>query len=175
MPKRISTPQRLVKCLGDHFDNDSTFRLALAITAVSIYLGICLFVFYKALSGDLDFEDASELTRTWTLCVGPIVGTVVGFYFGGSLSVRNGSNGHRPLALIIALFFFAPMGAVAYLGATIPEVKIETARIFLEHWVLCSGPITGVVFGLYFSRELRVNDDSNSDEFRKPNRDDRKP
>lgn len=85
MPRLTSINQRL-------FGSDSRFRLVLAAGAVMIYFGICLFVFFMAFLGRLDFESASELARTWTLCVGPIVGTVVGYYFGGSLNASKRSN-----------------------------------------------------------------------------------
>ena len=159
MPKLTSNPQRQSKHLG----NDSKFRLALAKVVVVNYFVICLLVFSMAVLGPLDFEDASELTRTWTFCIGPIVGTVVGYYFGGSLSTSKRSNGNRPLALIIALFYFVPTSIVTVLCAVWSDLYIKSARNFLEHWVLFSGPITGVVFGLYFSREFRVNDIDDSD------------
>ena len=168
MPKQGSILQRLFKRLRDHRGNDSTFRLTLAMVVVAIYFGICLYVFCRALGGDLDFDDAGDLARTWTLCIGPIVGTVVGYYFGGSLSTSKGSNGNRPLALVVALFYFGPTSIVTYLGAAGSEVSIASSRTFLEHWVLFAGPITGVVFGIYFSRELRRNDNGNSDTFRGP-------
>lgn len=64
MPKQTSIIQRLFECLCDHLDNDSTFRFALAMAAVTIYCGICLSVFYWTPGGDLDFECASALIRT---------------------------------------------------------------------------------------------------------------
>lgn len=54
MPKQTSTIQRPFRYIGDHLDKDSTFQFALAMVAVTIYPGICLFVCYWTLGGDLD-------------------------------------------------------------------------------------------------------------------------
>ena len=64
MPKQTSIIRDLFEYLRDHLDSDSTFRVALAMAAVTIYCGIRLSVFYWTLGGNLDFECASELIRT---------------------------------------------------------------------------------------------------------------
>lgn len=135
--------------LGD----DTFVRSLLGIIAVASYLGSALLFWGVAAYGGIDSEIGRGLTSTWTLCLGPIVGTVTGYYF-GSKSTPQASSGKGLLALVITLFFFLPAVAIAVLWAW-EKRDVEQVREYLELWALFSGPITGLVYGFYFSTDHR--------------------
>ena len=80
-------------------DDDALVRFLLSIIAVVSYLGSALLFWGVTVYGGLDSENARGLTSTWTLCLGPIVGTVMGYHFGAKSTVK-GSRGKGLLALV---------------------------------------------------------------------------
>lgn len=110
--------------------------------------------------GALTSSDAQGLIGTWTLSLGPIVATVVGYYV-GTTSRAKSQKGTGLVALIVSIFFFGPTVLAACVGA-FQWLDVTSVREALQLWALFIGPTTGLIYGFYFSAEHRTNISSNS-------------
>lgn len=120
-------------------------------------LGSIMFIF-----GPFQFEDARALNGILVLGLGPIVGAVIGYYFGGTTSTVD-LRGKRLVDLVVTFIFFLPTCIMAVLG-TIQLRNIASFREYLEFGIVFSGPITGVIYGSYFSTRNNANADVDSNE-----------
>lgn len=146
---RSSPFRRLIGFL----DDDSRIRILLGLVAVFTYFGSALLVWFVSLSEYLLLDEAKEFMGTLSLCLGPIVAAVVGYYFGAD-SRTNGPTGTGVMALVITLLFFGPTIFVTLIGAW-GLLEIELIREYLEVWVLFAGPFAGLIFGFYFGRNCQ--------------------
>ena len=156
MGRLVSSFRSLWEFLGD----DSNVRILLGLIAIVSYLGSALLVWSTFILGGLNANDAKALIGTWTLSLGPIVAAVVGYYVGTASRIKS-PKGMGLVALIITIFLFAPTTFVACLGA-FQWIEVRSFRESLEIWVLFVGPITGLIYGYYFSAEYRATISSNS-------------
>lgn len=98
----------------------------------------------------------------WHLGIGPILGAVIGYYFGGTPSTVD-LLGKCLVALVVTPIFSLPTYIMAVLG-TIQLRNIASFREYLEFWIVFSGPITGVIYGSYFSTRNNANTHVDSNE-----------
>ena len=142
-------------------DSDSKFRAFLGLTAVGFYFGPSFVGLLLVIFGFQQISDSREIRTVndiFVLGIGPIVGAVVGYYFGGSTNIMN-SNEKRLVALLVTIFFFFPIFSIAILytfdvagnGDLDASDLADDVTTYLVQWIVYSGPITGVVYGSYFS------------------------
>lgn len=141
-------------------DDDSNVRILLGLVAIVSYLGAALLVWSTFILGGLNSNDAQRLIGTWTLSLGPIVAAVVGYYV-GTTSREKSQKGMGLVALIVSIFFFGPTALAACVGA-FKWLEVASVRQALELWAVFVGPITGLIYGFYFSAEHRNKISSNS-------------
>ena len=98
----------------------------------------------------------------WHLGIGPILGAVIGYYFGGTTSTVD-LLGKRLVALVVTPIFFLPTCIMAVLG-TIQLRNIASFREYLELVIVFSGPIIGVTYGSYFSTRNNGNAEVDSND-----------
>lgn len=142
--------------------DDSRFRALLGLIAVACYFGPPLLGLIMVIFGPFQFEDARALNGIWVLGLGPIVGAVIGYYFGGTTSTVD-LRGKRLVALVVTFIFFLPTCIMAVLG-TLQLRNIASFREYLEFWIVFSGPITGVIYGSYSSTRNNANTHVDSNE-----------
>lgn len=143
--------------------NDSKLKHLLGFIAVTSYFGGALLGLSMVMLGNFAPEDAQRFLNSWTLCIGPITGAVIGYYFSRTMDTVRSPSEKGLLALFITLFFFIPPSVMAYLVAS-ERLDIASFRKYLELWILFSGPITGMVFGFYFNAVDKANTNGDSDE-----------